>query len=122
MFITPHATYDQRHARNRKHKDEHRAGDLVPDIRQRVLREDGEIIRLVWGHAAAAAQQFTHLVLGFRHVRVRCRFDADEMLFKFRMEFAQCRQWEINLVVVRILAAAERALDLFRRLSVDSGK
>ena len=50
------AADDQGHAGNGKHEDKDRAGDLAPDIGERILGEDGEIIRLVGRHAPAAAQ------------------------------------------------------------------
>ena len=114
------AAHDQCHAGHRKHKNEDRAGDLVPDIRERVLGEDGEIIGLVRRARDADAAAVLASRLRLRHVGVRCRLHADEVLLEFGMQLVQRGQREIDLVVVGIFAAAECALDRLRSTPITS--
>ena len=112
MFITPTPPTIKPTLETANMKMKIMLGDLVPHVGKRVLGEDGEIVRLVGRNPAAAAQQLAHFVYGFGHVGVRSGLDADQVLLQFGVQFAKRGQREIDLVVVGIFAAAERALDL----------
>src|SRR5205807_6383094 len=106
------SAHNQTHARNRKHPDEQHAGKLVPNVRDGIGGEDGEVIRFVGGHFAPPPQELADLVNRFRYVVVRGRFDTDPVLLQFWVQLPECAQGKEDFVVFRILSAAEYRLDL----------
>ena len=88
MFITP-TPPTQTDARDADEEDEEAAGERVPELKQAVRGEDGEVVGLVRANLAAAAQHLADFIFDGYFVPGVVVLHADPVVEDLWVELAE---------------------------------